>query len=525
MNTRTIRVLLVEDNADDVILFREMFRKEQPGSFELAHRERMSDAVDYLASQPVDIVLLDMGLPDGHGLETVRRAHAAAPKVPLIVLTGLDDEDIAAQALKDGALDYLVKGQIENRALPRALRYAIERHQTQMETEKIRNQQLQLKDEFLSHVSHELRSPLTAIYEFVSILTDGIAGEMNSEQAEYLQVTLRNVLQLRSMIDDLLDVTRVQGGKLSVEPRCISVADVIAEAVTVCQASAAAKEIALSLDVPAGLPRAYADPRRLRQVMINLISNAIKFTPLRGAVTVQAKVYEANPKFLLVQVADTGCGLSPQDTQHVFERLYQVPESQAARKGLGLGLYICKELVSRQGGEIWVNSKLREGSMFSFTVPIFSLDTLIAPVLRHEERRSDPIALFEVRMRPADGWLTDEAREEASLQARNLLQKCLMPALDVLLPQMGPANSDEGVFLVVARANEAGAAVMSKRIREQFARSEQFARTGLAFSVSYSLIKTAPQDVHAPMEEFVGRVASKMQDRINAMFRSNGNEQ
>src|ERR1700683_1660864 len=220
MNTRTIRVLLVEDNADDAVLFREMFRKEQPGSFELAHRERMSDAVDYLTALPVDIVLLDMGLPDCHGLETGRRAHTAAPKVPLIVLTGLDDEDIAAQALKDGALDYLVKGQIENRALPRALRYAIERHQTQMETEKIRNQQLQLKDEFLSHVSRELRSPLTAIYEFVSILTDGIAGEMSSEQAEYLQVTMRNVLQLRSMIDDLLDVTRAQGGKLRREPSC-----------------------------------------------------------------------------------------------------------------------------------------------------------------------------------------------------------------------------------------------------------------------------------------------------------------
>src|SRR5580704_8851653 len=143
-----------------------MFSKERPDSFQLTHLLRMSEAVNHLTKSHVDIVLLDMGLPDGHGLDTVRRAHAAAPGVPLIVLTGLDDEALADQAMKEGAQDYLIKGQIENRALPRALRHAIERHRMQAETDLLREQQLQLKDEFLSHVSHELRSPLTAIYQF-----------------------------------------------------------------------------------------------------------------------------------------------------------------------------------------------------------------------------------------------------------------------------------------------------------------------------------------------------------------------
>src|SRR4029077_18037848 len=134
MKEKALHVLLVEDNAGDARLLREMFSTEKPGSFELTHLSRMSEAMIHLGKGGVDVVLLDLGLPDAHGLETVRQAHAAAPGVPLIVLTGLDDEALAAEAMKEGAQDYLIKGQIETRALPRALRHAIERHRMQTET-------------------------------------------------------------------------------------------------------------------------------------------------------------------------------------------------------------------------------------------------------------------------------------------------------------------------------------------------------------------------------------------------------
>src|SRR5262245_53200904 len=214
MAQEALNVLLVEDNVDDAELVRRMFRRGTSDNFVLTHLLSMTEAVHRLAEGDVDILLLDLGLPDGSGMETVRRAHAAAPDIPIIVLTGLDDEALAAEALKEGAQDYLIKGQIENRALPRALRYAIERHEMQVETDVIRQQQLQFKDEFLSHVSHELRSPLTAIYQFATILADRLAAPISGEQAGHLETIVRNTRQLKSMIDDLLEVARVQAGKL-----------------------------------------------------------------------------------------------------------------------------------------------------------------------------------------------------------------------------------------------------------------------------------------------------------------------
>jgi phosphoserine phosphatase RsbU/P len=224
---KALRVLLVEDNAGDARLLREMFSKESAGSFELTHKTRMSEAEAYLARGGVDVVLLDMGLPDGQGIENLRRARAAAPDVVMMVLTGLDDEGLAAEAIKEGAQDYLIKGQIENRALPRALRHAMDRQRMQAESDRMRSLQLQLRDDFLSHVSHELRSPLTSIYSFTTIVADGLAGETSPQQGDCLQIVLRNVRQLQAMIEDLLEVTQVQEGKLSIELEAVALGEAI----------------------------------------------------------------------------------------------------------------------------------------------------------------------------------------------------------------------------------------------------------------------------------------------------------
>jgi signal transduction histidine kinase len=302
-----------------------------------------------------------------------------------------------------GACDYVTKPinpvavrtrvthQIElRRAQEKLTRLTAEEHAAQLAKEEERaaeiarmsQEALQLRDDFLSHVSHELRSPLTSIYSFSSIIADGLAGATSQEQDEYLQIIQKNVRQLQSMIEDLLAVTASKTGKLSIHLQDAALSEAILDAVHTCEANATAKGIKLSCSIPPELPSAYADPVRLRQVLIILCDNAIKFTPTGGSVQVKARLFDKVPGYLVMEVSDTGCGIKPELLERIFEHLYQVTESsEAGRKGLGLGLHIGKELITRQGGAIWATSGQGAGSVFSFTLPVFVGQRAEDPVL------------------------------------------------------------------------------------------------------------------------------------------------
>jgi signal transduction histidine kinase len=526
MKEKALQVLLVEDNAGDARLLREMFSTEKPGSFELTHLSRMSEAMTHLRRGGVDVLLLDMGLPDAHGLETVRQAHAVAPSVPLIVLTGLDDEALAAEAMKEGAQDYLIKGQIENRALPRALRHAIERYRMQTETDVIRTQQLQFKDEFLSHVSHELRSPLTAIYQFVTILQDRLAGELNAEQHDYLGIVLRNVKQLQSMINDLVELTRMQAGKLEIELQCTSVSDAIAYVVNTLQGAATAKGVALASEIERPLPSVCADPTRIRQILIILVDNAIKFTPANGAVKVRVQVFGEDPNLLVLEVSDSGCGISPDMTERIFERLFQTPDpATAGRKGLGLGLFICKELVTRQGGQIWVRSVPGEGAVFFVTLPVFSLPNLIAPAFKRERHTEGPITLMVTEIGSQTGWLSEDVRAEQSQGVRDVLQRCMHSDLDILLPKMGLAGATE-LFFILAITDEIGGEAIAMRIQQRMDDYEHVQKAGLTTSTSFRSVEAIKRSASESMKDFVEKVATQIQglmdEEISSRMVTNG---
>lgn len=393
-----------------------------------------------------------------------------------------------------------------------------ERKEAEQALEQSRKDQMRFKDEFLSHVSHELRSPLTAIKQFTSILLGGLAGELNKEQREYQQIVLKNIQQLQSMIDDLLEVTRLETGKLTVEPESVSISDAVSDILNTLEGTARAKGATLSCDLPPDLPSAHADQTRLRQILIILLDNAIKFTPDGGAVTIQARLLQQDPRFLLLEVSDTGCGISPEKIERIFERLYQVSErTQASRKGLGLGLYICKELVTRQGGQIWVKSQQQKGSTFSFTLPVFSLNNLIAPLLKNDKWPAESVALVMVKTRLLGAWPSKESQQEWSHEARSLLQRCLLPDVDVLLPKMSSGAKGE-CFFAAAFANEKGASVLANRIRQQFERLPHLKQTGLTISVSYSMLQPFSQDVGASMENIVASMATNLEESIKSQI-------
>jgi signal transduction histidine kinase len=515
MKERPLQVLLVEDNAGDARLIREMFINERLGSFELTHLLRMREAEIHLEKKEVDIVLLDMGLPDGHGLDTVRRTHAVAPGIPMIVLTGLDDEKLAAEAMKEGAQDYLIKGQIESRALPRALRHAIERFRMQTETDLLRTHQMQFKDEFLSHVSHELRSPLTAVRQFVTILLDGLAGELNPEQRQYLEVVLRNVKQLHAMINDLFEVSGIQAGKLKIEPQCTSVPDAIAYTINTLQGAAAAKGIVISSDIGNNVPPVCADPTRLRQILVILADNATKFTPINGEIRIQVRIFEEDPAFLLFEVKDSGCGIDPNMTERIFERLVQASDPASVnRNGLGLGLYICKDLVTRQGGKIWAKNAPGHGSVFSVTFPIFSLPRLLAPAFSKQRQPERPVTLVVTEIGSRTGWLSDEMRAEQCRGIRDLLRGCLYSDLDILLPKMDFAGPVE-LFFIVAITDGIGGEAISRRLRKQLDSSERLRQAGLTHSTSWRSLEAIKRTSPESTEQFLERVATDIQELMN----------
>jgi PAS domain S-box-containing protein len=324
------------------------------------------------------------GIEDIYELTYIRKDGSRFPAVVSVT---------ALRNAEDQIIGYLLIG-TDNTARKQAVQ---ERQRLEEALELIRQDQMRFKDEFLSHVSHELRSPLTAIKQFTTILLGGLAGELNKEQREYQQIVLKNIRQLQAMIDDLLEVTRLETGKLTVEPERVSVMIAVTDTFNTLKGSARAKGVTLSYDLAPNLPSVHADPTRLRQILIILLDNAIKFTPEGGSVTIKALVQQHDTRLLLLEVSDNGVGINPEITENIFERLYQVSErTEGSRKGLGLGLYICKELVMRQGGTIWAKRRSQKGSTFSFTLPVFSLtnsSVKAAPKFLEEPIKSPTIPL------------------------------------------------------------------------------------------------------------------------------------
>jgi PAS domain S-box-containing protein len=338
-----------------------------------------------------------------------------------------------------------------------------ERRRVAVLLEETRQERMRLQEEFLSHVSHELRTPLTAIYFFITNLFDGLLGDLTPEQYAHLGLAVDNVKQLKDMISDLLDITRVENHKLAVQPQCASPVKLIAEALSTCEPNAALKQISLRSDIAADLPFIWADPARTRQILTNLIENGVKFTPEGGTVTVGSKLFPENHGFLCLTVSDTGYGISPEDREIVFERLTQVKNgAQSSRGGLGLGLFIAKELVSRHGGRIWVESQLGHGSTFLFTLPLFCLAKLYAHIFTAPNMKSGCVTLIAVDLVALEGVV----RADLQVEMRKILERCIHPGQDMLLPSMSDTQPVDSFFIVSCAGHSAFSAIVGRISRE-----------------------------------------------------------
>jgi signal transduction histidine kinase len=327
----------------------------------------LDEAVYRLSEHSYDAIVLALILPDSSGLDTLRAAAYLAGSAAIVVLVGPDDLPLAEEAVQNGAQDYLVRGDRRTSQIAPVVFDAIRRERVLTELEMARDAQLREKDRFLSHISHELRSPLAVAYQFGSMLTEDVAGPLTGEQAEMVAVMMRNIDQLQLMIDDLLAASNAQRGAMAIEPVRFDPTVIVAETVSDYQPSAAEHGITLTY-LDGSAPEVFADPRRLREILTNLIENSLKYTPRDDHVEVASR---ASGEAVLFTVADDGRGVPAKDLSHIFEQFFQSRQrTDARRNGLGLGLYVCRDLVTRQGGYIEARSEPGAGTTVSFTLPM-----------------------------------------------------------------------------------------------------------------------------------------------------------
>ena len=226
----------------------------------------------------------------------------------------------------------------------------------------------QVRANFVSMVSHELRTPLNSVHGFIDLLLQGHMGELAPEQQQYLSYAQEGVQQLISIVEDILLMTRSDSGQFEIKQQEVNALTLVKQVTSSLQIQARKAEVALHYDIPTPAPLLFADPQRMKQVLSNLITNGIKFTPPGGTVTIRVHPYDE--RFVMFSVSDTGYGILTEDQGHIFERFYQSNHSQQSKMGgYGLGLPIAKLIVEQHEGSIDFDSTPGKGSTFYFTVP------------------------------------------------------------------------------------------------------------------------------------------------------------
>ena len=355
-----IRALLIEDNPGDARLIREMLRGSD---VELVHVDGLAAGLDRLAREPAEVVLLDLSLPDSHGFATFEQAHAEAPDVPIVVLSGLADEDTAVRAVQAGAQDYLVKGRVDGGLLLRAMRYAIERQALQAARQQLERQ----RDEFFSSVSHDLRTPVASIKAAVGVVLANEPPNMPPQLHRLLGNIDLAADELAGLIEDLLEIARLQAGRVELWRSDVDVRELVERAARGIEPLVHARGQNLALEVPEQPVRAPVDAERFGRVLKNLLGNAQKYGREGGRIGIRL---EHGPDAVHLAVTDDGPGIPQAEKERIFERFYRTAAPRAEGPvGSGLGLPIARALVELHGGRLWVESVLGQGSTFYVSLP------------------------------------------------------------------------------------------------------------------------------------------------------------
>lgn len=362
------KILLVEDDEDDYVITRSHL-EELTFDIQLTWVTNSFEGLQKLAEGNFDVCLLDYQLGAETGLSLLKQAVGSSISTPIIMLTGQPDKQLDIQALEYGAADFLVKSELSEARFARSIRYALSRRE--FELERLNRLRLEAdnrsKDRFLAHLSHELRTPLSSILGYTELLLE---SDQNTDAKPELNIILNNGKHLLSLLNDILDLSRITANKLELRPEPTSLHHLILDIYTLLKVTAIDNGLELTMNSLTPLPVLITvDGTRLRQVLINLIYNAIKFTDA-GSITVDLWTeQDATQEILFFRITDTGVGIPQRQLKDIFAPFTQIEDYLTRKKGgAGLGLAISSELIQRMGGSIDVVSEEGKGSVFTFSL-------------------------------------------------------------------------------------------------------------------------------------------------------------
>ncbi len=369
-------ILVVDDNKENRdVLSRRLERQ----GYGVVMAENGHQAMDAVRAREFDLVLLDIMMPemDGYAVLQQLKADEALRHIPVIMISALDELDSVVRCIEMGAEDYLPKP-FNPIILKARIGACLEKKRardcevilfTQLQQKHKRLQELEkLRDDLTNMIVHDLRTPLTSV--ILGMLTLETVGELDDIQREMIGIAISGGETLLAMINDLLDVEKMESGSMNLDYAMLDAAEIVAGAASQVASLFKNKNLTLVRQVAADLPPFRGDENKLRRVLVNLLGNAIKFTPTGGVLTVEAHLAE-NGQSLVFSVSDTGEGIPPEAFERIFEKFGQVESRQGGRSmSTGLGLTFCKLATKAHGGDIGVESVPGKGSKFSFTLPL-----------------------------------------------------------------------------------------------------------------------------------------------------------
>lgn len=499
-------ILIVDDEKDIRQLLYQALT--QMGGYRVEMANDGEEALQKIENSKFDLVLTDMRMPKMDGLQLVKELSKRRPEIATVVMSGHGSIDAALEAVRRGASDFLSKPFNLPEIIVR-LNKAMEERQRLNHLSKLVNhleesiaelRKLdQIKSEFVAVASHELRTPLTAIKNAVQLLLMEKAGELNENQKKFLAMAERNINRLINILNDLLNLSRIESGKMVMRLEELNLRSILELLYFSFKPQAEEKSIQLKLNLPAKLSPVYGDKEKVEQILSNLISNSLKFTPPKGEVVISAEPLEGDEDMMAIAVKDTGIGIPAEHLDKIFEKFYQVEDSlQRSHGGTGLGLAITKGLVEAQKGKIFVESEPGKGSVFTFTLPLsrgerreVQFRYILDKEFRRAQENQTPLSLLLTEIIAPPGEEVEAILPELEKIARESIYR----KSDIIL-----MREKEKILVALLGVDKEGAKVVEIRFQENI--QKKFALQWQPPPKVAIGMATFPEDALSPRELF-----------------------